>query len=56
MVGAMIGGMMPKHKDRPNVDIRSEFELIQQKKSKLSSNNRDWVCRQFLKRYQLINQ
>lgn len=36
-----------KQRQRPNVNIVEEFRLIQQKKSKLSKNNRDWVEAQF---------
>lgn len=32
---------------RPNVDIVKEYELIQQKKSNLSRNDREWVCSVF---------
>jgi len=38
----------------PNVDIITEFELIQLKKSKLSKSNRDWVVQEFNKHYKLI--
>lgn len=31
----------------PQVDIVEEFKLIQEKKSKLSRAQRDWVCSQF---------
>lgn len=37
----------PKTKERPKVDLVKEFELIQNKKSKLSRRNRDWVEHQF---------
>lgn len=40
-----------KQKERPEVNIIAEFELIQQKKSKLSRLNRDWVERQFYKNF-----
>ena len=39
---------------RPSVDLIKEFELIQQKKSKLSRNDRDWVVFQFNKRFKQI--
>lgn len=40
----------------PNVNIITEFELIQQKKSNLSKSQRDWVVSQFNKRFELIQQ
>lgn len=36
---------------RPNIDIIKEFELIQQKKSNLSKNDRDWVENVFYSMY-----
>lgn len=36
----------PKH---PEIDIKKEYELIKQKKSKLSANKRKWVLRQYEK-------
>lgn len=36
---------------RPNVDIVEEYGLIQQKKSKLSKNDRDWVVYNFESNY-----
>ncbi len=35
----------------PNVNIVTEFELIQQKKSNLSKSQRDWVVKQFNNRF-----
>ena len=40
-----------KEKVRPKVNILTEFELIQQKKSKLSKSNRDWVEYMFHKNF-----
>lgn len=42
------------NRKRPSVNIVKEFELIQQKKSKLSRNDRDWVEVQFHKIYKEI--
>lgn len=39
---------------RPNVNIITEFALIQQKKSNLSKNDRDWVEWQFHRQYTKI--
>lgn len=36
-----------KDPERPQVDIVKEYELIQNKKSLLSKNQRDWVVYQF---------
>lgn len=36
---------------RPKVDIVEEYGLIQQKKSKLSKNDRDWVVYTFEQNY-----
>lgn len=51
MTGNGSGGGTRK---RPSVDLIKEFELIQQKKSKLSRNDRDWVVFQFNKRFKQI--
>lgn len=51
MFGAMGGSEVSKTRKRPSVDLIKEFELIQQKKSKLSRNDRDWVVFQFNKRF-----
>lgn len=37
--------------EKPKVNIIQEFELIQQKKSKLSRSEREWVIKQFNKRF-----
>lgn len=58
MTMAMTGGVgMPglgSERKRPNVDIIQEFELIQNKESNLSRNDRDWVCNQFKYLYEEI--
>lgn len=36
-----------KPRERPNINLIEEYELIQQKKSKLSRSDRDWVEYQF---------
>ena len=38
-------------KKRPAVDIAAEYQLIQQKKSKLSRSDREWVQRTFHDKY-----
>ena len=43
-----------RSKETPKVDIVKEFELIQQKKSKLSKSQRDWVENQFLNNFREI--
>ena len=55
-ITAMFGGLdygLPK-RQRPNVNIETEFALIQQKKSNLSKSDRDWVERQFKMMYDKI--
>ena len=46
---AVCGGLGSggKEPERPMVDIAKEFELIQQKKSSLSAQNRKWVEARF---------
>lgn len=39
------------NRQRPTVDIVKEYELIQQKKSKLSRSDREWVIRTFESNY-----
>ena len=36
-----------KTREAPNVNLIEEFSLIQQKKSKLSRSDREWVINQF---------
>jgi hypothetical protein len=40
-----------KPRQRPEVNIIEEYELVQQKKSRLSKNDRDWVESQFHKHF-----
>lgn len=58
MMAAALGSIDPYgssySRKRPQVNIVSEFELIQQKKSKLSRNDRDWVESQFHKNFKKI--
>ena len=54
MFGAMGGNEVSKTRERPSVDLIKEFELIQQKKSKLPRNDRDWVVFQFNKRFKQL--
>lgn len=39
---------------KPNVNLVDEFELIQNKQSKLSRSNRDWVVSQFNKHFKPV--
>jgi len=48
-------GLGRKIRQRPNVVLEKEYELIQQKKSKLSRNDRDWVVYQFERQYKQID-
>lgn len=41
-------------RQRPSVDLVQEFELIQKKQSKLSRSDRNWVVKEFNKRYKEI--
>lgn len=43
-----------KPKQTPQIDIVKEYGLIQQKKSKLSRSQRDWVVKQFEKSFELV--
>lgn len=54
MFSSMSGNNTGSKKQRPYVNIVEEFELIQLKKSKLPRNHRDWVVREFNKKYQKI--
>ena len=51
----MVGGGGYGRK-RPQVDIIEEYKLIQQKKSKLSKSDRDWVKYQFRKNFREVSQ
>lgn len=55
-IAKAVSGMgMPSihERKRPSVDIVKEFELIQNKKSNLSKNDRDWVEYMFHRNYTL---
>lgn len=57
LMAQMMGGYgMPKEPQRPDVDIVSEYKLIQQKKSNLSRSQRDWVVSQFHSRYKALKE
>lgn len=58
IMAQMMGGGYgePKEPQRPDVDIVSEFALIQQKKSNLSRSQRDWVVSQFHSRYKAVTE
>jgi FlaA1/EpsC-like NDP-sugar epimerase len=49
------GNGVSKKRKRPSVDLIKEYELIQQKKSKLSRSGRDWVVFQFERQYKRID-
>lgn len=56
-MGMVMGGGMGMRgytRKRPSVDIVEEYGLIQQKKSKLSKNDRDWVVYTFERNYTKI--
>lgn len=45
----------PKNFETPNVDIISEYELIQKKQSKLTKSKRDWVVFQFERNFERVS-
>ncbi len=49
-------GTSKRQKETPKVNLVEEFTLIQAKKSKLSSNDRDWVVFQFNRHYYAVLQ
>ncbi len=54
LAGMYMSGMGGGHsRKRPDVDIATEFELIQNKQSKLSRNDREWVVYQFNQLYKI---
>jgi hypothetical protein len=58
MMAAMFGslnGIGRKTRNRPDVILEQEYGLIQEKKSKLSRNDRDWVVSQFERKYKRID-
>lgn len=60
MMATMFGGMSgyggKSEPERPKVDIVKEYELILDKKSKLSKSQRDWVEWQFNKNFIEVTQ
>jgi hypothetical protein len=42
-------------RERPDVNLEEEFELIQNKQSKLSRSDREWVVATFNRKYKQIN-
>lgn len=59
-MAVMITGIAAKYglntyqRERPKVNIIDEFKLIQEKKSKLSRNDREWVISQFNRNFELV--
>lgn len=47
-------GLNTYQRERPKVNIIDEFKLIQEKKSKLSRNDREWVVFQFNRNFELV--
>lgn len=52
-LGAMYGTGSCYSRPNPSVNILEEFKLIQDKKSKLSKRDREWVVSEFYKSYKL---
>ncbi len=50
LAGGM-SGVFKENKEFSNIDIVKEFGLIQQKKSNLTKQKRDWVIYQFNKKF-----
>ena len=48
------GGSRNKEYTGPRVDIVEEFKLIQNKQSKLSKRDRDWVVHKFNQLYRVV--
>ncbi|MBC7524161.1 MAG: hypothetical protein H7239_06960 [Flavobacterium sp.] len=44
-----------RQRETPKVNIVEEFKLIQEKKSKLSRNDRDWVVAKFNRYYEMVS-
>lgn len=57
-IGGLMGSFNGKSGPgpRPQVNIVSEFKLIQDKKSKLCRNDRDWVVSQFNRLYKALGE
>lgn len=53
-IGGLMGNINSYNRPRPQVNIVSEFKLIQDKKSKLCRNDRDWVVYQFNQLYKVV--
>ncbi len=51
MAGTMGFVDSPRQRKRPAVDVAKEYELIQQKRSNLSRNDREWVVMVFEENY-----
>ena len=57
MMAAAMGAMNYGNtyfRERPQVDLEHEFELIQNKQSKLSRNDREWVVATFNRKYKIV--
>lgn len=48
-------GTSKRQRETPKVNIVEEFKLIQEKKSKLSRKDRDWVVSQFNRYYEIVS-
>ena len=48
-------GTSKRQRETPKVNIVEEFKLIQEKKSKLSRKDRDWVVFQFNRYYEIVS-
>jgi len=48
-------GTSKRQRETPKVNIVEEFKLIQEKKSKLSRKDRDWIVFQFNRYYEIVS-
>ena len=48
-------GTSKRQRETPKVNIVEEFKLIQEKKSKLSRKDRDWVVFKFNRYYEIVS-
>ena len=55
MFGAQGSVGTSRQRETPKVNIVEEFKLIQEKKSKLSRKNREWVVFQFNRHYEMVS-
>ena len=56
LIGLIIKEYNQHHsRKRPVINLVEEFKLIQNKKSKLSKNDRDWAVRQFENQFERID-